>query len=323
MTKYDKLYNAIIERAKHRDWKSTRYNIGSVDAGVYVETHHVIPKCMGGSNDRSNLVVLSAKEHFICHLLLTKMYSNSDEIMLAFKIMCNRTNGKSSTDYAILRERYTIAASNMYKKRWDGDDGTLKEHYSKMFIEKWKEEDYINKVKEGIRLSYANTDHREKVRQASLLRMADKDIKKKWYSCFINWSTSYWTEDKRKDHGELIKKQNRENPELCEKRNNAINYHKHNKSEAWKGLMSDLMKEYNTNPDVLEAKKLRMTGVNSPVARKVINLSTMEVYISAVEASNKLNVNLSTLKKDLYKGKLDKFNCMWYDNYILSIKEDK
>ena len=39
----------------------------------YTEKHHIIPKSMGGSNAKSNLVALTAKEHFICHLLLTKM----------------------------------------------------------------------------------------------------------------------------------------------------------------------------------------------------------------------------------------------------------
>lgn len=40
----------------------------------YTETHHIIPRCLGGSDDESNLVKLTAKQHFICHLLLTKMF---------------------------------------------------------------------------------------------------------------------------------------------------------------------------------------------------------------------------------------------------------
>lgn len=38
----------------------------------YFENHHIIPKAAGGSNQSSNLVRLTAREHFICHLLLTK-----------------------------------------------------------------------------------------------------------------------------------------------------------------------------------------------------------------------------------------------------------
>jgi hypothetical protein len=43
----------------------------------YTEKHHIIPRCMGGSNDKENLVTLTAREHYIAHLLLTKC-SNSE-----------------------------------------------------------------------------------------------------------------------------------------------------------------------------------------------------------------------------------------------------
>lgn len=60
--KYTSYYNSIINKAKNR----------LVDG--YCETHHIIPKSLGGSNLKENLVNLTAREHFICHLLLTKMY---------------------------------------------------------------------------------------------------------------------------------------------------------------------------------------------------------------------------------------------------------
>lgn len=53
-----KHYNRIIE---------TRRDL--VREG-YMETHHIIPKCYGGSDDRDNLVKLTAREHFVAHWLL-------------------------------------------------------------------------------------------------------------------------------------------------------------------------------------------------------------------------------------------------------------
>jgi len=44
----------------------------------YIEKHHIIPKSLGGNNEPENLVCLTAKEHFICHLLLPKM-TNGDQ----------------------------------------------------------------------------------------------------------------------------------------------------------------------------------------------------------------------------------------------------
>ena len=59
--KYTRWYYIIIQRAQ------TRSITG------YTERHHIIPKSLGGSNAKDNLVVLTAREHFVCHLLLTKM----------------------------------------------------------------------------------------------------------------------------------------------------------------------------------------------------------------------------------------------------------
>ena len=58
--KYFKYYYNIINGAKSRTISG------------HTETHHIIPRSMGGLNNKENLVDLTAKEHFICHLLLNK-----------------------------------------------------------------------------------------------------------------------------------------------------------------------------------------------------------------------------------------------------------
>lgn len=59
----------------------------------YTETHHIIPVSLGGSNNKDNLVKLSAREHFICHWLLLKMYKENKnsyfKMLKAFNMMCN------------------------------------------------------------------------------------------------------------------------------------------------------------------------------------------------------------------------------------------
>jgi hypothetical protein len=59
--KYTKWYYNIVANAQNR-----------VTLG-YIEKHHIIPKSIGGNDSVSNIVALTAREHFICHLLLTKM----------------------------------------------------------------------------------------------------------------------------------------------------------------------------------------------------------------------------------------------------------
>lgn len=60
--KYTKQYYSIIQAAKTR-----------IPITCYTEKHHIIPKSLGGSNSSNNIAILTAREHFICHILLVKM----------------------------------------------------------------------------------------------------------------------------------------------------------------------------------------------------------------------------------------------------------
>lgn len=60
--KYTKWYNNIILTAQNR-----------IEIPTYTEKHHIIPRAIGGNNSKKNIAVLTPKEHFLCHLLLTKM----------------------------------------------------------------------------------------------------------------------------------------------------------------------------------------------------------------------------------------------------------
>ena len=65
-SKYTSWYYSIITRAQNR-----------LINNVYTERHHIIPKSLGGSNKKNNLVRLTAREHFICHLLLPRMVNDT------------------------------------------------------------------------------------------------------------------------------------------------------------------------------------------------------------------------------------------------------
>ena len=75
--KYTRCYEQIIERAQLR----------TLPANTYVERHHVIPRSIGGDNSKSNLAVLTAREHFICHWLLIKMLSPGIERSKMFRAL--------------------------------------------------------------------------------------------------------------------------------------------------------------------------------------------------------------------------------------------
>jgi hypothetical protein len=96
-----RIYHNIVENAKIRTTKD------------YVEKHHIIPKCLGGSNDKENLVELTAREHFICHWLLAK-HHNSKQLWNAFSMMCigakNHHRYISSRTFEILRKARSLAS---------------------------------------------------------------------------------------------------------------------------------------------------------------------------------------------------------------------
>ena len=68
--KYTNWYNNIIFQVQSRNLKNRQQ--AKLVLG-YCERHHIIPKSLSGSDKSENLVYLTAHEHFICHLLLTKM----------------------------------------------------------------------------------------------------------------------------------------------------------------------------------------------------------------------------------------------------------
>ena len=94
--KYYKWYMAIVNRAKSRD-----------TINGYVEKHHIIPQSFGGSNKKENLVTLSAREHFICHWLLTKCASiNIDKANYALWLMMNVQNEHQEHRYKVNSRTY-------------------------------------------------------------------------------------------------------------------------------------------------------------------------------------------------------------------------
>ena len=75
----------------------------------YVEKHHIIPKCMGGSDDDKNLVCLSAREHFIAHKLLFKIH-RTYSLAFALSMMCRDS---FSTKRKITSAQYQFARKAM------------------------------------------------------------------------------------------------------------------------------------------------------------------------------------------------------------------
>jgi hypothetical protein len=71
---YSAIYDSLVSRARDRNWSHRRFHKRGVSPPCYVEAHHVVPKSLGGDDNDSNVVILTAREHFIAHRLLTKIH---------------------------------------------------------------------------------------------------------------------------------------------------------------------------------------------------------------------------------------------------------
>ena len=69
---------------------------------IYYENHHIVPKWLGGDNSKNNLVLLTAREHYVAHLLLWKHYRDRPSA-LAFHRM---TKSNKSIQKRIIYSKY-------------------------------------------------------------------------------------------------------------------------------------------------------------------------------------------------------------------------
>ena len=73
--------------------------------GIYHEYHHIIPRCLGGTDDKSNLVSLTSKEHFIAHKLLVEENPNNISLMGAL-VMVTFMRSNNQERYIPTKEEY-------------------------------------------------------------------------------------------------------------------------------------------------------------------------------------------------------------------------
>lgn len=103
-----RIYESIIANAKLEN----REKLAKTSENyVYYENHHIIPRCVGGGEEKENKVLLTAKEHFVCHKLLIYIYPKSRGLALALRrFLYSRKNGMtfSSKDYAFVKNAISL-----------------------------------------------------------------------------------------------------------------------------------------------------------------------------------------------------------------------
>jgi hypothetical protein len=94
---YQQIYDNIINRGKNRVLTE------------YKESHHIVPRCLGGTDDPFNLVDLTPEEHYVAHQLLIKLYPTNHKLIYAAMMMSVGTTHvkRNNKQYGWLKRRYS------------------------------------------------------------------------------------------------------------------------------------------------------------------------------------------------------------------------
>lgn len=179
---YRKIYDSIIERAKTRKILN------------YKEKHHIIPKCLGGNDNKENIVCLTAREHFICHWLLHNIYPENDKLLFAFRMMCNVKDKK--------QERY-IPSSRIIEY--------VKKEHSKRISGDKHPKYWLNKTRPEIKGKKLSNEHKRKISEARTGHGVSIETREKISKANIGkkvWNKGLKTGSLSEDHKQKISKAN-------------------------------------------------------------------------------------------------------------------
>jgi hypothetical protein len=172
--KYTKWYFNIIAAAKLRKLSNG-----------YFEKHHIIPKSLGGSNRKDNLVKLTAREHFICHRLLVKMVEGTARHKMSsavHRMIVQHGNNQQRVVpvgrvYENIRSQWAAEHSKWLTGKFSGSNNP---NFGNKMSNEHKER--IRQINLGKKLGPRSEEVKDKIRKASagIPKNTGDAIKKSW-----------------------------------------------------------------------------------------------------------------------------------------------
>ena len=178
METYDEFINNILE---------TRGRFGCGDE--YHERHHIVPRCMDGTNEEENLIDLFAREHFIAHKLLAIENPDNDRLIYAWFCMSTMKSQYTDERYEVSENEYeeikkTYAA--MMSKKFSGEKNPMygihrfgvenpmygRHRDDKPFYGKHHTQESKDRMKESQKKRWERPEEKEKIRTKAKERLA-------------------------------------------------------------------------------------------------------------------------------------------------------
>lgn len=212
----------------------------------YHEKHHITPLSLGGSNEKENIVCLSAREHFIIHYLLTKFIVGRGfySMMMAFQAL---SVYKSNT------RKETYVNSRLY----EANKRKISEANSKRTYDMWKDpqkrKNIIKKQKESWKNGKRDVqlEHMKINSPLKNKEIHDKSIE----SRTANKTNVFDTNNPMKNKEKALKIASKRSGENHYMKKNVIYYYKFENCDKWevlpKGYLHKFRKEnYLTRTDL-------------------------------------------------------------------------
>jgi len=164
----DKSYNEYIQTILDQ-----RANIKDDDN--YQEKHHIIPKCLGGSDCEDNLIFLYPQEHYYAHKLLAQQYPNHQGLRLAWYVLSHKKNSESELLNEIDAEEYAELKNSMIDFYKNINSGRKKTLATRQKISENHAD--VSKEKNPMWGKHHTLETREKLRQVNLGKSMSEDVK--------------------------------------------------------------------------------------------------------------------------------------------------
>jgi hypothetical protein len=177
---WEKIYSSLIKKAKSQNRVKS--------SSIYYENHHIVPKHIGGTNEITNLVLLTFREHYLAHYILWRIYkrpqdkiaylmrSNQKEeaqrIRVNLAVSANRSTGKGFLNFKNknpMKNKNTVQLALATKRLRYGPNMMSDKHYD-------------NVVKQLIKISKdpiirEKTKHTHKL---NILKLSKEELQKKY-----------------------------------------------------------------------------------------------------------------------------------------------
>lgn len=148
---YQKIYDSLINS-----------RLKTTTPSDYYETHHILPRCLGGTDDEENLIRLTAREHFFAHLLLAKIHGG--KLWHGLHLMASRVTGRISSHIYEMQRKHSAKVHSKFMK------GRKPPNFGKKMSDAQKRK--LSKAHSGKTLS---SEHRLKVLAALGRRERDEE----------------------------------------------------------------------------------------------------------------------------------------------------